>query len=158
MISTLVLKCLTCDSIITGKTENPDQKHQIRKSAVWGTIAAGETYAHTQEFLAHLDIPFIANNTFNADMQEMNDIVQKAASDSMNQAVEEEKSLTKRYDAKGVAVSRVILDGAWPVRSYGGRYKSRSGGGKQKQEFFIYVFNFEKSQKCFVIIVKILTN
>lgn len=131
MISTLVIMCSTCKSFFSGKSENPANKYSIRKSLVWGTIGSGQTHKHTEELFAHLDMPFISNHTFNKDLEELHHVVKDAAKDSMKKARDEEKKLTTVKDANGIPVSRVIVDGGWPVRAYGNRYKSRSGSGKK---------------------------
>lgn len=129
MVSTIFITCNTCGQSFYGKTENPLREHQIRKSAVWGSVVSGGTHHHAEEFLAHMDVPFLSHHTYNRDLEVMNAAVKVAADRSTSRAVIEEKAMCTTFDRQGIPVSKVILDGGWPVRSYGNRYKSRSGAG-----------------------------
>lgn len=168
MVSTITLQCKTCKAMFSGKTENPNQDQQIRRSCVWATITSGETHAHAEEFLAHIGIPFMCFEAFEKTEHAMYDIVKHRAEESMVRAIEEEKSLCTEFDELGVPCTRAYLDGSWPIRSYGNKYQSRSGAavvlgghtGKvihadSRNTFCIQCFinkrdNKVKEHKCFV--------
>lgn len=127
MLSIFLVRCKTCGKRFTVRTENPEHKDSIRKSAVWATIAAGETHSHSEEFLAHMNIPFMCFSAFEATEHCIYDIVQPLSAKIMEEAIEEEKKLAKFHDEDGTPSTTVIVDGSWPVRSYGSKYSSRSG-------------------------------
>uniref|UniRef100_A0A8D8NU20 (northern house mosquito) hypothetical protein n=1 Tax=Culex pipiens TaxID=7175 RepID=A0A8D8NU20_CULPI len=127
MLSIFLVRCKTCGKRFTVRTENPEHKDSIRKSAVWATIAAGETHSHSEEFLAHMNIPFMCFSAFESTEHCIYDIVQPLSAKIMEEAIEEEKKLAKFHDEDGTPSTTVIVDGSWPVRSYGSKYSSRSG-------------------------------
>lgn len=126
MVSTITLQCTACGMCFRGTTENPRNKQQIRKSCVWATLVSGETYAHTEEFLAHLGVPFMCFEAFSSTEVAMYDVVEAEAKSSMERAITEEKQSVDE-DQYGIPSTIAYIDGSWPIRSYGNKYSSRSG-------------------------------
>lgn len=127
MASLFLVRCKTCGKRYTVRSENPDHKDSLRKSAVWATIAAGETHGHSEEFLAHMNIPFMCFSAFETTEHSIYDVVQPLSVSIMEEAIEEEKKLAKFHEEDGTPCTTVIVDGSWPIRSYGSKYASRSG-------------------------------
>lgn len=63
LVSLIELKCSTCDKIFPFETENPE-KQIINAAMVWGTLASGSSYLHTNELLSSVDIPPMPQKIF----------------------------------------------------------------------------------------------
>lgn len=63
LFSTFMYKCNMCDKTMTCSTEDP-KKPSINTGAVWGTLASGSTYKHTEELLSVMNIPPLSNKMF----------------------------------------------------------------------------------------------
>lgn len=123
----MTVECAECGATFTGTTESPMKQLQIRNSCVWATLVSGETYSHSEEFFAHLGVPFMCQEAFSKTELDMQEIVSEEADKSIDRAIDEEKAQTEFTDEEGLKCTTAFIDGSWPVRSYGNRYTSRSG-------------------------------
>lgn len=137
MASTMWFKCDECGALFKLRTEEPSERPKLRKSIVWGTLCSGGTYTHTKQLFSFCDLPFMPLKTFALDEIEMDSTLEKSCDDSINKAIEEEKSAYfaelksdgKNDDTDQPAKIKASLDGSWASRSYGTRYSSASGCG-----------------------------
>lgn len=93
----------------------------VNNSAMAGTIAIGCGHAQLQELCAALDLPLISPTVFQKHQNTIAANWEKAATESMFKAAEEEKRLSiqeGRVNKEGVPVIDVIADGCWSKRSY----------------------------------------
>lgn len=127
MISTITFECLTCSGLFQGKTEDPLQEQQIRRSLVVGSLLSGGTHGTTGELLAAADIPWISFKSFLKDEEELDGILERHVADSTTSAVEEEKSSVLSMSGE-LPGTTVYVDGCYGTRSYNNKYRSTSGG------------------------------
>lgn len=126
MVSTVTFECTTCGRLFQGKTEDPRQEHQIRRSLVVGTLLSGGTHATTGELLAASDVPWISFKTFLKDEEDLDVILEEYHTASTITAIEEEKSMVPS-DGE-LSKTTVFVDGCYGTRSYNNKYRSTSGG------------------------------
>lgn len=127
MISTVLIKCKTCDKLYTVNSENTNTHHSTKKAAVWGTLASGSSFAHTEELFAYMGVPFMSFQTYQKTEHMIYDIVKPHAENRMKHAVELEKQAAPERDEDGVPMTTIYFDGSWPLRSFGNNYHSQSG-------------------------------
>lgn len=102
----------------------------INRGAVCGTMLTGTGHKQLQELLAAVDVPCMANETYQKYHHEMSEAFAAAAEEEMRVAGEQETKLAiERGDViNGTPHIPVITDDSWMKRSYrSGSYDSPSG-------------------------------
>ncbi|CAH1114816.1 unnamed protein product [Psylliodes chrysocephalus] len=64
--SRFILKCNFCEKDLDIYNEEPsnEKSSTLNKAVVWGTLATGSTYSHTDKLFSVLNIPFISKYSF----------------------------------------------------------------------------------------------
>uniref|UniRef100_T1IXZ8 Mutator-like transposase domain-containing protein n=1 Tax=Strigamia maritima TaxID=126957 RepID=T1IXZ8_STRMM len=142
LASRLTLKCQMCnmESIVCTDDNaccniGNNQKNQQRRmdpnySAVSGIIACGGGYSQLREILGALDIPYMANGTFQKYHNKVASDFHDVAFNIMKSAAAEEAELAMQrgdVDHDGCGLITVVADGGWGKRSYKTNYDSLSG-------------------------------
>ncbi|XP_071056943.1 uncharacterized protein [Onthophagus taurus] len=116
-----IQKKITTDSINTSK---------INDSVVLAATSIGIGYSQADEFFSVLDIPFMANKTYNNSQDNIAHIIHDSALKSMEEAAKEEAEIAKNIgdvNKNGIPCITVVVDGAWSKRSYNVNYNALSG-------------------------------
>lgn len=135
MVSTLYLKCNVCGKIVSGNSEKPACKKKLRCSFEWAILCSGGTFTIAEELFSFLNMPFISKSSFFKDESSMDGVIEAALEESMDGAIEKEKSAVRNeLEQRGIksneqdaVKSCAALDGSWGKRSNGHRYNSASG-------------------------------
>jgi len=93
-------------------------------------IKSGIGYSQLTELSAIIDVPSMANATYQKVLSKMGDIVHETAWDEMKKAEDEERKIALEegnIDEDGTPVCTVIADGQWSKRSYKTKYNALSG-------------------------------
>nr|XP_022911954.1 uncharacterized protein LOC111422910 [Onthophagus taurus] len=116
-----IQKKITTDSINTSK---------INDSVVLVATSIGIGYSQADEFFSVLDIPFMANKTYNNSHDNIAHIIHDSALKSMEEAAKEEAEIAKNIgdvDKNGIPCITVVVGGSWSKRSYNVNYNALSG-------------------------------
>ncbi|KAL7305078.1 hypothetical protein TKK_0002642 [Trichogramma kaykai] len=104
----------------------------INKLVALSSLAAGVGYEGSNQFLAGLNVPFMANKTYRSHRLQLLPVVEQASNDVMKAAAEEEKQIAI---ADGRVINEIPYidvegDGGYGKRSYrSGRFNSLDGVG-----------------------------
>ncbi|KAF5281749.1 hypothetical protein FQR65_LT14544 [Abscondita terminalis] len=131
--SILTLKCKMCKKLFDLSTDYEERSElNINQSAVLATISSGIGYSSASQFMATLDVPFMAYGTFHACENTVADVIHSSLTTQITENGKQEAHLAKIHgevDSNGVPCITVIADGAWSKRSYNVNYNALSGVG-----------------------------
>lgn len=130
--SVYTVKCSVCNKVDTVSTEKleDESKMNVNLAAVSATVSIGAGYTQLSEFASAMDIPTISSATYANYHDQICDIYNRAATESMAKAAEEEAILAREngeVDSEGYPTIAVVADGAWCKRSYRSNYNALSG-------------------------------
>lgn len=74
LVSCLKFGCTMCDKEYTYYTEDVSKKSKINFGFVWGTLATGSTFGHSQELFSVMDIPPMTLYHFKKIESELGDV------------------------------------------------------------------------------------
>lgn len=127
-------KCAMCGETADFWSE-PRNKNcmGINQAAVSSTIITGIGFAQLEELFAAININCMSEPSYIKTRDEITLAFEKSATDSMEEAMEEERNLAFAngdyimYNGRKIAVIAVVTDGQWGRRSYGHGYNALSG-------------------------------
>ena len=123
-----ILKCKMCNkkSRIFATTPQTD----MNKVAVASSLSVGMGYTQTNEFLAHLNVPYVGHALFKKNEEALIEPMEQIAWQTMSAAAVEERDFAiseGNIDSDGIPCITVITDGAWSKHSYDVNYNALSG-------------------------------
>lgn len=129
--------------------QNDDTMMPLNDGAVSGTIAAGTGFSQMKQQLAAMAIPCMSDVTYRIYRQNLVELFEKTAEETMNEAaaVERELAIMEGDTINGVPFITVQVDGSWLKRTYkSGKFDSLSGcaaiiGCRTKKVLYVGVRN-----------------
>lgn len=147
--STILFYCNMCNRTYSIPTHNPENHMDVNTRAVSGIMSIGGGFSHLEEFCAAVGVPCMSTMTYSKHHNKVCDGWEKAATEQMKQAVQEEAAIARQkgnVDEFGIPLLTVIVDGTWSKRSYKNKYDALSGsativGFETKKILFMAVAN-----------------
>lgn len=64
LLFAIIFECNLCEKEVRKYTEDPNKKI-MNTACVWGTLATGSTFSHTEELFSVMNIPMMSYRKFN---------------------------------------------------------------------------------------------
>ena len=119
-----------CQDVFYVHSQETNETIDLNTLAVKGIASIGGGYSNLEEFLGCLDIPCMAEGTYQNRHETVARAWEQTAMIQMKAAAEEEIQHAKKtgsVDNNGVPLVEVVVDGAWSKRSYRTKYNALSG-------------------------------